>query len=79
MHVLYGAPEQTLLPFARAQGYDALILGALTHHPADSMPLGTLTSQLLEALDCDFLLVKSSRYHSPIEIGLTAGPHHRVG
>ena len=79
MHVLYGAPEETLLPFARAQGYDALILGALTHRPADSVPLGTLTSQLLDALDCDFILVKPSSYRSPVEIRLTTGPHRCVG
>jgi universal stress protein E len=67
MHVLYGLPEQTLLQFASLQGYDALVLGALTHHPADSVPLGTLTSRLLEALDCDFILVKPASYRSPLE------------
>ncbi len=78
MHVLYGDPEQTLLTFARAQGYDALILGALTHQPADSVPLGKLTSRLLDALDCDFVLVKPSSYRSPIEIPLKSGPHPSV-
>ncbi len=74
MHLLYGAAEETLLPFARAQAYDALILGALTHHPADSVPLGTLTSQLLDALDCDFILVKPSSYRSPVEMRTAAAP-----
>ena len=79
MHVLYGAPEQTLLPFAGAQGYDALILGALTHHLADSLPLGTLTSRLLDALDCDFILVKPSGYRSPVEVRPRVGPYRGVG
>ncbi|HVN46900.1 MAG TPA: universal stress protein [Steroidobacteraceae bacterium] len=79
MHVLHGAPEQTLLPFARAQVYDALILGALTHHRADSVPLGTLTSQLLDTLDCDFILVKPAGYRSPVGVRPAAGPQRCVG
>jgi universal stress protein E len=82
MHVLYGVPERTLLPFARGQAYDALVLGALTHLPADSVPLGTLTSGLLEAIDCDFVLVKPASYRSPIEDRAATrahpGPSHNV-
>jgi universal stress protein E len=72
VHILYGQPEQTVLPFAKEQDYDVLILGALTHHPTDSVPLGTLTSQLLDALECDFVLVKPSSYRCPIENRISA-------
>ena len=66
-HVLSGQPERTLPAFLREQGYDALVLGALAHRSAGTTPVGTLTSTLLDALDCDFVLVKSSSYRSPVE------------
>jgi universal stress protein E len=70
-HVLSGQPERTLPPFLRQQGYDALVLGALAHRTAGTTPVGTLTSTLLDALDCDFVLVKPPSYRSPID---TAAP-----
>ena len=66
-HVLSGQPERTLSAFFREQGYDALVLGALAHRTAGTTPVGTLTSTLLDALDCDFVLVKPPSYHSPID------------
>jgi len=64
--VLRGQPEFSLPRFLGEQGYDALILGALAHRSAGTTPVGTLTSTLLDALDCDFVLVKPPSYHSPI-------------
>jgi universal stress protein E len=68
-HVLYGPAEESLAPFAQEQDFDVLVLGALTHRPAGTVLVGTLTSKLLDALDCDFVLVKSSSYRCPIEEG----------
>jgi universal stress protein E len=65
-HVLRGQPEHSLPRFLGEQVYDALILGALAHRSAGTTPVGTLTSTLLDALDCDFVLVKPPSYHSPI-------------
>jgi universal stress protein E len=70
-HVLSGAPERTLPLFIREQGYDALVLGALAHRFPGTTPVGTLTSTLLDALECDFVLVKPPSYRSPI--GAPAG------
>ena len=67
IHVLDGPPEESLAPFAQERDFDVLVLGALTHRPAGTALVGTLTSKLLDALDCDFVLVKSSSYRSPIE------------
>jgi len=67
MHILSGPPERALPEFLREQAYDALVLGALGHRSAGTTPVGTLTSTLLDALDCDFVLVKSSSYRSPVE------------
>ena len=65
-HVLGGEPERTLPLFLGEQGFDALVLGALAHRADGTTPVGTLTSRLLDALDCDFVLVKPPRYRSPI-------------
>ena len=67
MHVLSGPPERSLIEFVSGQGYDALVLGALAHRGGAMTPVGTLTSALLDALDCDFILVKPPSYRSPIE------------
>ena len=66
VHVLAGNPEVSLPGFTNRRGYDAILLGALTHHPGYTAQVGTLTSRLVEALDSDFILVKPSEYRSPI-------------
>jgi universal stress protein E len=67
VHVLAGNPEVSLPTFAKRRGYDALLLGALTHRPGLTAQVGTLTSSLVEALEADFILVKPSAYRSPID------------
>lgn len=66
VHVLAGDPEVSLPGFAKRHAYDAMLLGALTHRPGVTAQVGTLTSKLVEALECDFLLVKPGTYHSPV-------------
>jgi universal stress protein E len=66
VHVLAGDPEVSLPGFAKRQAYDAMLLGALSHQPGVTAQVGTLTSRLLGALECDFILVKPSTYHSPV-------------
>jgi len=66
VHVLAGNPEVSLPGFTKRRGYDAILLGALTHQPGYTAQVGTLTSRLVEALDSDFILVKPSEYRSPI-------------
>jgi len=66
VHILRGAPEASLPQFAKGRSYDAMLLGALTHRPGVTVQVGTLTSRLVEALECDFILVKPSAYHSPV-------------
>jgi len=58
VRIFDGAPERTL-PAALLQAhYDVLTMGALTHKPGLTALVGTLTSRLVEAVDCDFVLVK---------------------
>jgi len=66
VHVLSGDPEVSLPKFVSRNAYDAMLLGALTHKPAYTAQVGTLTSKLVEAAKCDFLLVKPTAYRSPI-------------
>ncbi len=62
VHVLAGHPERELSGFAVGRDYDVMVLGALTHRPSAVSLVGTLTSVLVEDLDCDFVLVKPSSY-----------------
>jgi universal stress protein E len=59
VHVLSGSPEQALPAFAAGRGYDAFVMGALTHREGCSTLVGTLTAKLVETFDCDFILVNS--------------------
>jgi len=66
VHVLAGTPEVSLPGFAKRRSYDAMLLGALTHRPGVTAQVGTLTSKLVGALECDFILVKPSAYSCPV-------------
>jgi hypothetical protein len=66
VYVLAGDAEVSLPKFAGQNAYDAILLGALTHRPGYTAQVGTLTGRLVEALGCDFLLVKPTAYRSPI-------------
>jgi universal stress protein E len=59
LHLLHGPPEQTLRALARNHELDVLVLGALSRRTGvRGDAVGTLTESLIEALDCDFLLVR---------------------
>lgn len=68
IHILAGDPEVSLPRFAEHRKYDAILLGALTHKPGYTSQVGTVTSKLMDALDCDFILLKSSAYRSPFAV-----------
>jgi universal stress protein E len=55
--VLNGAPQDVLPDFATQQGYDAIVLGALTHRKGIAGVRATLTSRIADAVDCDLILV----------------------
>jgi universal stress protein E len=65
-HILQGTAEDTLPDFAARRGYDLVILGALTRRRGLSALVGTLTSRMVDTLDCDFVLVKSESFVSPV-------------
>ena len=58
LHVVTGEPATVIPQFAASQGYEMLVLGALTHRKSITALVGTLTGRLVETVDCDLLLVK---------------------
>jgi universal stress protein E len=71
-HVLAGDPDETLPAFAARQDYDLMIIGALTRRRGASALIGTLTSRLVDALMCDFVLVKADSYVTPVRQAVRA-------
>jgi universal stress protein E len=66
VHVVPGDPAIALPTFAASRRYDMVILGALTHRKVLTDLVGTLTGRLIQALDCDFLLVKPAGFVCPV-------------
>jgi universal stress protein E len=66
IRVLVGDPAATLSAFETEQHPDVLVLGALTHRRGLTALVGTLTGDLIDALDCDFILVRPSGFVSPV-------------
>jgi len=63
---LTGDPATTFPAFAAEQKPDVLVVGALTHQGRDSGHVGTLTRTLVDALDCDFVLLRPRRFEFPV-------------
>ncbi len=68
VRILDGAPESTLPAALLEAHYDVLTMGALTHRPGVTTLVGTLTSKLVDAADCDFVLVKPDSLRLPVEM-----------
>jgi universal stress protein E len=66
IRVLTGDPATTVPTFAARQRPDVLVLGALTHRGGVTALVGTLTRELMNTLDCDFILVRPSAFVSPV-------------
>lgn len=60
VHVLSGDPDDVVPDFAARQNYDAVVLGALTHRKGIAGIGGMLTSRIVDAVDCDLILVERS-------------------
>lgn len=76
LHILSGEPELTLPEFVARHQYDAVVLGGLTHRKGVASLVGTLTSKLVDALECDFILVKRAR-RAVAEVELTGAEGRR--
>jgi universal stress protein E len=61
-HICAGDPLRMLPMVARNKSYDIVVLGALTHQKTLSAMVGSVTGKMLDALDCDFLLVKPAAH-----------------
>ena len=63
VQLLSGDPENAVPEFATRQNYDAVVLGALTHHKGIASVGTMLTSKIVDAVDCDLILVERSDRH----------------
>lgn len=68
VRILHGVPERTLPAALLEAHYDVLTMGALTHRPGVTTLVGTLTSKLVDAADCDFVLVKPDSLGLSVEM-----------
>jgi universal stress protein E len=76
LHVLSGNPETTLPAFAAERHYDVLVLGALTHRRALTALVGSLTNKIVDALDCDFVLLRpEGSFGGPLSVNATIHTH----
>lgn len=58
VHLLEGDADEVIPAFSAERGYDVLVMGALARPSGVAPVVGSLTSKLIAALDCDFVLVK---------------------
>jgi universal stress protein E len=61
VHLLEGEADEAVPRFAAERGYDLLIMGALAKRSGVAPVVGSLTSKLIAALDCDLVLVKAPK------------------
>ncbi len=78
VHLLSGEPDKTLPAFAANMACDVIAMGALTHRKGLTRLVGRLTGAFVEALNCDFLLIKTpvptrdERYSGVAESGYSS-------
>lgn len=66
IQILAGDPATAMAAVGVEQHHDVLVLGALTHRRGLTAMVGTLTGELMNTLACDFLLIRSSDFVSPV-------------
>jgi K+-sensing histidine kinase KdpD len=74
VHVLRGDPDDAVPDFAARQNYDAVVLGALTHRKGIAGIRGMLTSKIVDAVDCDLILVEPIDHDLSEASDLSAAP-----
>ena len=66
VRVVDGYPAESLPPFAREQSADIVTMGAVSRSLLKRIIIGHTAEQLLDALDCDLLVVKPPGFHTPV-------------
>jgi universal stress protein E len=59
VHILEGDADELIPRFCADRAYDILVMGALARRTGAAPMVGSLTSKLIAALDCDLILVKA--------------------
>ena len=66
VHVEAGAVEYVLPGYAREARADAVVMGAISRSYPDRVLFGYTAEKVLDALDCDVLVVKPRGFRSPV-------------
>src|SRR5690606_6698768 len=64
-HLLDGFAEETIPHFVREQRIDLLLIGAIARGQLDNALIGNTAERVLEAVDCDLLVLKPQRAAAP--------------
>jgi len=57
-HLVEGFPEEAIPHFVREQGIDLLLMGAIARGHLETALIGNTAERVLEAVDCDLLVLK---------------------
>lgn len=66
VHLVKGNAEKALPRFAQESGVDIVVMGAVSRTSLNSIFVGHTAEQILEALSCDILVIKTSSFKSSI-------------
>ena len=64
--VEFGTPETSLPAFARAKRAQVVVMGAVSRSLPERALFGHTAEKVLDALECDVLVVKPERFRSPV-------------
>jgi universal stress protein E len=66
VHVTQGIAECSVVSFAKEARADIVVIGAVSRSPSKDILIGRTAERLLNALDCDVLVMKPPGYRSPV-------------
>ena len=72
--VVEGLAEQVVPAFARERSADIVVMGAVSRSLLKRILIGYTAERLLDALDCDLLIVKPPGFRAPV----SRTPVHRI-
>jgi universal stress protein E len=66
VHVSVGTPESAIVRLARASEVDLVVMGAVSRRGLERVFIGSTAERIIDRLTCDVLIVKPSRFKTPV-------------
>jgi len=66
IHIAEGDAGEALPEYARAEGADVVVMGAVSRSGLRRIVIGHTAERVLDRLDCDALIVKTADFRSPV-------------